>query len=236
MAGWSPEGFVAKTKEEILASLQTRQASLVDPSLNQSAAGVSANLNATFAEELAECWEAAQEVWDAHDPNSAEGIAADHIGALSGLIRENKKKATVTLELTMAANTTVVAGSVASIPGNPSARFVTLQDAITLGSPDTISAPAEAETAGPLSAGPGQITKIESPTSGWTAVTNPAAATQGSDVETDEKYRAHRVEVIASQGGSTVDGVLADVRKLDTVSAAEKIENYSDAVVDGLPP
>jgi uncharacterized phage protein gp47/JayE len=232
--GLTAAGFVAKPVEAIIADMQAAQASTIDSSINTSATGVIANLNASVAQQLAQCWELAQEVYDSHDPNSAEGVAADHNGALSGVTREDRAKSVVTLRLSLDAGTTVIAGSVVSQDGQPSVRFVTLADAAVVAAGD-VSVQAEAEEYGAIAAGVHTLTVIESPSSGWTAVTNDAEATAGRDVEQDEPYRLRRVLEIASQGGSTVDGVVADVRKLDGVISVGSIENEDDIEVDGVP-
>lgn len=233
--GLTATGWRSKTVEEILADLQTRQASTVDGSLNSSATGVLANVNASIALELAQLWELGGELWDAHDPNSAQGIAADHNGALAGITRLVHTKSKVTLRLTLDANSPVAAGSVVSQLGNARVRFVTLEDAERL-TDGTLDVPAEAEEFGAVNAGPGTLTVIESPASGWNAVTNLDPAIAGTDVETDEAYLIRRVKDIATQGGSTFDGAVADVRKALGVVEADGIENDTDAVVDGLPP
>ena len=95
---------------------------------------------------------------------------------------------------------------------------------------------AAAETAGTLTAGANTLTKIESPASGWTAVTNPATAIPGQDVETDEEYRIRQAELRATSEGSTLAGIVADVRLLPNVITAAGYENTSDVTVNLLPP
>lgn len=236
MSGLTPLGFEAKTVAEIIADLEAQQRSTVDGSLNTSATGVIANLNASYALQLGQLWELGQAIYDAHDPNSAQGIAADHNGALSGETRLNHTKSTVTLTLTFDAAATVVAGSVVSMDGAPSVRFVTLADVTSPGA-GSLDVSAEAEDFGAIHAGAGTLTHIESSTSGWAAVTNAASAVLGSDVETDEHYRVRRVQEISSQGGSTTAGIIADLRKLTSlVREVQPIENDTDVTVDGLPP
>jgi hypothetical protein len=233
--GLTATGFVAKPVEAIIADLQAKQAATIDASLNTSATGLIANLNASIAQQLAQVWELGQEIYDAHDPNSAQGIAADHNGALSGVTRLDKKTSAVQLKLTLEADTTVPAGAVVSRVDNPQVRFATLIDAVVAAAGDVV-VPAEAEDFGAIVAGLGTLTVIESPQSGWLSVTNEAEAIPGRDVEPDETYNQRRVLEIASQGGSTVDGVVADVRKLDGVISVGSIENGDDIAVDGVPP
>jgi uncharacterized phage protein gp47/JayE len=236
VSGLTPQGFVAKTVDEILAELRQSQRSNVDGSLNTSATGVIANLNMAFALELAAAWEAIAEVYDAHDPVSAEGIAADANGSLVGIPRRPATKALTTLHLTMAPNTLVPEGSVVSDPTRPAVRFVTLADALTSTTSTSFDVAAAAETAGTLTAGANTLTKIESPASGWTAVTNPATAIPGQDVETDEEYRIRQAELRATSEGSTLAGIVADVRLLPNVITAAGYENTTDVTVNSLPP
>src|SRR5207344_1155189 len=100
-AGLSPDGFTPKTVAEIIAELQQAQRSTVDGSLNSSSTGVLSNINMSVALQLGAVWEMLAEIYDAHDPDTAEGIAADHNGALRGVPRQGAKKALVVLRLTL---------------------------------------------------------------------------------------------------------------------------------------
>jgi len=233
MSGLSLLGFEAKTVEQIITELQDQQRSTVDGSLNNSATGVLANLNMSIAMQLAQVWELAQEIYDAHDPNSAEGVALDHNGALTGSIRKPAAASVVTLSLTTTA--TVPAGSVVSDPARPDVRFSTLATAAYAGvSPILVQA--QAQTTGPVSAPAASLTKIESPVPGWTAVTNPDAADLGNDVETDEEYRLRREAELSAQGGSTIDGVRADLLKLPGVISVHILENTTDSMDSNALP
>lgn len=236
-AGLTPQGFTAKTVAEIIAELQQAQRSTIDGTLNTSSTGVIANLNMAFAMQLQAVWELLAEVYDAHDPSTAEGIAADHNGALLGISRLPASKALAVLQLTMAPLTVVPTGSVVSDPLRPTVRFVTTADAITSAVGGVVLVQAAAETAGALIAPAGSLSKIESPVSGWTAVTNPAAAVPGRNVESDEVYRQRQAALRASTEGSTLPGIIADVQRLAGVITAAGYENVSDAIdANGLPP
>lgn len=236
-AGLTPLGFTPKTVAEIIAELQQAQRSTIDGTLNTSSTGVIANLNMAFALQLGAVWEMLAEVYDAHDPATAEGIAADHTGALLGIPRLPATKATVSLQLTLAPLTVVPTGSVVSDPLRPTVRFVTTQDAITSLVGGLVLATAAAETAGALIVPALTLTKIESPVSGWTAVTNPAAGVPGTDIESDEAYRLRQQQLRATTQGSTLDGIVADVRRLNGVITAAGYENVTDTIdANGLPP
>jgi hypothetical protein len=238
-AGLGLLGFTSKTVQEIIGDLQAYQAANIASGLNTSSTGVLSNINMSVALQLGQLWELAAEIYDAHDPATAEGVAADHIGSLTGVTRLPATSSTVTLAVLIHENVTVPTGSVVSDPTRPTVRFVTLADVT---SPSVVGiyglyVAAKAETPGPTIAASNALTKIESPVSGWTQVTNPGPAIAGSNVETDEDYRARRAEVLAEEGGSTLAGIVADVRLLPGVLTAAGRENVTE-VTDptGMPP
>jgi len=238
-AGLSLLGFTAKTVNEIIADMRAYQAANIASGLNTSSTGVLSNINMSVALQLGQLWELAAEIYDAHDPATAEGVAADHTGSLTGVTRLPATYSTTTLTLTMSENVTVPTGSVVSDPLRPTVRFVTTADVTssTVVGTYNLTVAAKAETTGPLTAASGALTKIESPVSGWTAVTNPGPAIAGSDVETDEDYRARRAEVLAEDGGSTLAGIVADVRLLPGVLTAAGRENTTELTdATGMPP
>lgn len=237
MSGLTAQGFDAKTAEEIRAAFEAQQIANVDPSINTSSTSLVGNFNHIFAEALAELWELAQEIYDSRDPAGAEDISLDHIGAISGVAREVKKKSTVTLTLTLDAGATVPTGAVVSVVGNSAIRFVTLVDANNASlSEDDVDVAAECEQFGPIAAGANTLTVIESPQSGWTAATNAEAAEIGRNDEVDEDYRPRRDEELAAVGGSIVEAVVADVRKVEDVVSVSGFENVEDETVDGMTP
>lgn len=239
MAGLTPAGFVAKTVAEIITDLQTKQASTVDPTLNTSSTGLIANLNMSFAMELAQVWELAAEIYDAHDPETAEGVALDANGSLAGITRLPATKAKTVLRLVLDPSTLVPTGSVVSDPLRPTTRFVTTADGLAVSAlpgPYNVNVTAEAESTGALTAASNSLTKIESPVSGWLSVSNPDIATPGTDAETDEAYRARQLALKTTTEGSTVAGITADVGLLPDVITAKGYENTTDATVGLLPP
>lgn len=237
MSGLTAEGFEVKSFEEIVAGFEGQQRANVDPAINTTATSLVGNFNAIYGLALAELWELGQAIYDSRDPAAAEDISLDHIGAISGVGRDLKKKSTVTLTLTLDPGATVNAGAVVSVVGVSSVRFVTLADASNASlTEDDIDVAAEAEQFGPVIAGAGTLTTIESPQSGWTAVTNAEAAVPGRNDEVDEDYRPRRDEELAAVGGSILEAVEADVRKVDDVTSVKGFENTTDVTVDGMPP
>lgn len=172
-------------------------------------------------------WELAESVYAASDPDSASGAALDALGALTGTPRDPATSSTVTLSVTLEATTTLPAGSVASVTGNPTARFVTLAE-VTSTTAGVYEVLAESEDTGPVAGLAGTITEIATPVSGWTAVTNALDAVPGTDLETDTSYRARREDELAAVGTGTADAMRAELLAVDGIVAAYVFENATD--------
>lgn len=96
---------------------------------------------------------------------------------------------------------------------------------------------ATSSNTGPIVAAARTLTQIETPVGGWTDVINLDAATLGQLVETDENVRLRREEELVAQGSSTVDGLRADLLKVEGVTNVKCFWNHTDATDgDGVPP
>jgi hypothetical protein len=81
------------------------------------------------------------------------------------------------------------------------------------------------------------ISVIEQPYGGWSAVTNLLDATLGFVQQTDESLRISREEELAQPGGSVSDAIRAEILSIDGVISATVFVNNTDATdPDGLPP
>lgn len=103
-----------------------------------------------------------------------------------------------------------------------------------MGSPAT----ADATVTGPVVAPAATLTTIVSTTSGWTAVSNPSAATPGTDLETDEDLRARYATGVYRLGAGTLPSILANLEQdIDGITSVAVFENASDTIdADGRPP
>ncbi len=235
MAGLTDAGFTRKTLEEILAEIEDSERTNISPTINTSSASVIGQVNGILASKLAELWELAEDVYHSQYPDSAAGEALDGVSAITGTVRQGATKSTATLTLGLDATTTVPAGSVASVAGNPEARFVTLADVTSVGA-GNYPAEAEAEEAGPVVANAGTITVIETPVAGWNSVTNAEDAIEGQDEDTDSALRIRREEELQAAGTSPVDALRADLLRVEDVTSVTVFENTNDVEnEDGMP-
>lgn len=99
---------------------------------------------------------------------------------------------------------------------------------------------------GPVGGAAQQITDIFTPVDGWLYAVNALDAVAGRDKESDPTFRARRDAELAGQGGSTPDGILAAVSRVNagstdanhqpptTVKVFYNDTDFTDS--NGLPP
>jgi len=236
--GLTPDGFVAKTLEEIEASMVQAQRDTIAADIDTSQFGLVGQLNGIMASEVAAVWELAEAVNDSQDPNKARGAAQDGLYSLTSAPREDAQPSVVLADVTLQPGVTIAPGeAIASVLGNPSARFTNAQPMVNAtGAVATTSVRFEATEPGPTIANAGTLTVRDTLITGWDAVTNPEDADVGSAIESDAAYRARREDELFAQGGGTLDGIRGDLLQLETVMAVGMIENVS-SITDaaGLP-
>lgn len=236
MAGLTPQGWQAKTLAQIQSDLLAAQRVSIATDLDGDAELVLGRLNGTFASVVRELWELGGAAYDARDPDRATFDGLDGVAAITGTVRQPATQGTVMLDVTLAAATTLPAGSVANVGGQPTNRWVTTQDVTSVGA-GVYSVPAQAEAVGPISAASGTITAISTPAVGWMAVTNPLDAAPGRAIEKDTALRLRRQLELASPGTSPLDAIRADLLTVPLVTDVTMFENTSDITdMDGLPP
>jgi len=238
--GLTPDGFVAKTLEEIEAGMVQKQRDNIDPGLDTSQFGLIGQLNGIVASEIAAVWELGEAVNDSQDPDKAQGASQNGLYALTGSTRDDAKLSVVLCTVTLQPATTIGVGeAIASVEGNPSARFTNAEPMVnaTGGVLVLEDVQFEATEPGPVLANADTLTVRETLITGWDDITNPLDATIGANIESDSAFRNRREDELFAQGGGTVDGIRADLLQLETVIACSVIENTTNEVsADGLPP
>lgn len=100
-----------------------------------------------------------------------------------------------------------------------------------------ISVTGQAVLYGPLDAAIGTIDTIQTPVSGWDAVTNLVAATVGRSTQTDTEYRRDILNSPVRAKGGTVDSIVTRaLREVPGCTYATGEENDEAYVVDGMAP
>lgn len=127
--GLTDAGFLAKTaavvKEEVDEGLRAAFGASIPLTPNTGLGQISG----IVAGVAGECWELAEAVHAARDPDQATGSSQDAVSAVSGTLREDERASTTTLTLTGVAATEVAAGSRAGSESVASTVFATDADA-----------------------------------------------------------------------------------------------------------
>jgi len=233
--GITPTGFVRKTQEDIKGEVETSLGGVFGTAFNPELRPIK-EIIGIFSFLMAFLWELAESAYNALNPTGATGAQLDNIGALRGTARRAATKGTVTATVNLDAATTLSAGAIAAVDGNPDSRFVTLVDVTSVGA-GNYSVEMQAESTGIIAAAAGTLTDQVSASVGWNSITNALDAVVGAEVETDAAYLARQEVELAGPGGSSVDGIEADVSAVDAVTYVRVYENVSDVTDgDGLPP
>lgn len=157
-------------------------------------------------------------------PQWSYGAFLDMHAASIPLTRKAAASAAVTLTISGASGTVIPAGSQFATPASgdtPAVVFSTAAE-VTIGGGGTVSATATAVTAGIAgNVASGTITLLAQGITGVSGVTNPAAATGGTDEESDADLIERIVEARQSLGGAG--------SKTDYVRWAKEVPGVGDA-------
>ncbi len=209
--GVTDDGFVLKDLATIRQEIDDEQRSTIDAGLDLSDRDPLGQVNAVISGSFAELWEVAQAVYNANYPDSASGSSLDNVASITGTVRSADTKTKVVGQVTLNPNTTLPIGSVANLASQPNARFLTTAEVTTVIG-EVLDVEFEAETAGFIAVGIGQLSEIAEPVTGWTAVGNTAGATfQGSNTEDDPDLRVKRAAELKAGGSTSVDAIRANL-------------------------
>jgi uncharacterized phage protein gp47/JayE len=93
-----------------------------------------------------------------------------------------------------------------------------------------------AVNAGPIEGEANTITSIQTPKTGWDAVTNPTAVVPGEDVETDEELRERFRQSKYIRATNILEALYSDLISLENVIEVQIYENDTDVVdANGVP-
>ncbi|MEK8128655.1 baseplate J/gp47 family protein [Paenibacillus filicis] len=174
-----------------------------------------------------------QAVYNSRGPSTAIGSPLDIIVKINGIKRQPAVYSTCPVLLTGSPGATVTNGVV----GDSAGYMWSLTNPVILDGTGKATALATCQTPGPITANPGQITKIVTPTFGWIAVSNADYATLGAYAETDGQLRS-RQSISTSQPSRTVlEGIKGAVAAVQGTERFEVYENDTNVIdSNGLPP
>ncbi len=236
--GVTPDGFVIKPLDVILAEIDDALRANIDPGLDLDARSAQGQVDAIFAAAVAELWELGEAAYNAAYPDSANDASLDNVSSITGTKRSPTTKTTIAgVQVTLNPNKNLPAGSVASLGGQPNVRF--LSDVEVPADPNGGVFPVDfaAEASGATTVVPLQLDTIAEPVSGWTGVSNPDAGVTGEATETDPELRTKRIDELEGGGSTNVNSIRANLLRDTTAAGASVFENDTDLVdANGLSP
>lgn len=235
-AGLTSSGFVAPTFQEILDDIAA-QLLVSYPQLDTAPDQPIGQVMGVFAEKLAEAYEIVATLYGAFDPNSAEGRLLANLCAITGTIPRSGSYSSVVAQLNLNGSTTVSAGAVAYVVGQPQNRWVLAADVVnTLGTPAVLPGVFRSEQLGSFNANANTLTQIATATPGWTGINNATASTPGNPAESDSQLRQRRAVELLGQGNGDIDAIRAHVEQVANVLNVIATENNTDVIApDGTP-
>ncbi|EMU5462846.1 baseplate J/gp47 family protein, partial [Salmonella enterica] len=172
-------------------------------------------------------------VYNCFSPVTGYGAALTSNVKINGIARKGATNSTVDLLLTGTAGTTITNGTVKDT-NNVIWR---LPASVVIGVDGTVTVTAICSNSGVVAALAGTITTINTPTRGWTSVTNPAAATVGAPAETDAELRIRQGQSVAIPSITPFEGVDGSIANIAGVTRHKLYENDTGKTDgNGLPP
>lgn len=172
-------------------------------------------------------------VYNSFSPTTAQTAALSSNVKINGITRKIATNSTADLLLTGTAGTTITNGSARDKNG----IIWNFPASVTIGVDGTVLVTATCASSGAVAALAGTITTINTPTRGWTSVTNPAAATVGAPAETDAELRIRQGQSVAIPSITPFEGVDGAIANIAGVTRHKLYENDTGKTDgNGLPP
>lgn len=185
-----------------------------------------------FTVKINDTLQAIQFAYDSRGPGTAVGVGLDGLVKLNGIKRNSATYSTATETITGTAGTIITNGVVQDQSG----YYWNLPTSITIGSSGTVDVTITCQTPGPISAGPGDINIIATPTYGWSSAANTLAAITGIAVEQDSKLKSRQAISTAQPSLTLLEGLKGAIAGVKNVTRFRIYENDTSDIDDnGLP-
>ena len=159
------------------------------------------------------------------NPNIAGGVFLDAIGFLTG-VQRTAATSTVVPNVTLSGvpGTVIAAGALAATAAGD--QFQSLST-VTLSSGGTATVNFASVALGPIPCATSALTTVVSNILGWETVTNATAGTLGAVTQSDQAFRAYRLNTLAFQGVSLAEAVTSALYATAGVTSLTFQENVA---------
>lgn len=204
--------------EDINAYEQSQFLTIYGSSINLDDDSADVQWISVFSLMISDAMNTAQLAYNARSPLTAVGADLDSVVKINGIARLAASFSTAVLTITGTPGTTIING----VASDANGFLWLLPPTFTITNTGTVFITAICETAGRIAAPANTITGISTPTSGWTAVTNSAAAVEGSPVETDSQLRARQSVSVALSSKTLLSGTISAIAAIPGVTRYAK--------------
>lgn len=231
---WIDEnGIHVPSYPEVLADLQGEFRAIYGPDLYLEADSQEGALVAAFALRIHDCYTLAASVYNSYAPSTAQGVGLSSVVKVNGINRHVAGHSSVAARVIGRPGTVIDGGVVTDTAG----RRWLLPSRVTIPGTGEAAVTAVAEDPGDIRAAAGEIVTIATPTFGWQAVINTAAAVPGAPVESDAALRRRQATSTALPSRTVFEGTLGAVASVPGVTRWRGYENDTSEPDDnGLPP
>jgi uncharacterized phage protein gp47/JayE len=229
---FTPDGIQVQTFQEIYDELADGYRAIYGQDINLDPDSPDGQRVAIEAQARLDLQSYGAYIYTQVDPDTAIGQALNTIIKLAGITRRPATRSQVDVEVTTDRALTLPADY--TVEDTLGQSWVALSE-VSIASAGTTTVTLFAENFGAVEADAGTVTEPVTVVIGVTGVTNPTAATVGSDEETDEELRIRRNRSLENPATSTVGGLFTVVGDLPGVTDLEIYENDTDvydAVLD----
>jgi len=236
MFGITPQGFVRKPKEQILADLYLLAQSEFGADIDLSDFSPMGHFCKMFAESQNELWELFEDYFYQSYIDTAVGVHLDRLGSLAGLSRKSPQKESVDVVFVGEDYTDIPAGFL--IQSKSRKQFVTTERAVITSGTVTVSAIA-LEDGLDSRVTADQLTEIVTPMAGLDSVSNPESSLGGAELESDADYRAriiNTIETLSQNNSGSIDYIQTVILNEDDVTTCNVIENPYSVEYNDMPP
>lgn len=228
--GVTPTGFKIKTRDQIVADMQTTAKSFFGDNVNISSKSPLGLFIQLLSWPISLVWKALEDIYNSAYVDTATGQSLDNVGKYIGAARREATKAIQVVGFTGIAGTNIPLGFIVETGGENQIEFETIE---TKDIPEEgyITLKVSCTLGGAVGNVPaGTITVIKNPTVGINSVSNQSLDVEGIDRETDQQFRERYRKSVAKGGASTLDSITAAILEVDNVMDALVIENDTNQI------
>lgn len=170
--------------------------------------------------------------YNSFSPSTGMSDALSRNVKINGISRHAATNSTVDLTLSGSPGTMITNGSVKDANG----IIWNLPASIIISPDGTVTATATCASSGAVAAVAGSVTLINTPTRGWTKVTNASSATVGSAAETDSELRVRQRQSVSLPSKTPFEALDGAIANISGVTRHKLYENDTGNVDgNGLP-